>query len=149
MLIFGADREIAAWVGEQLGICDFGPSSAIGVARGNKIVAGAVFNNFRWPNIEVTFAATSPRWATRQTFRAILRYPFIQLDCRRLTAVTEATNQPARAFLCRFGFREEGLHPDALPTGDAVTHGLLRRDCRWLAEDNSHRKERTIPPAAA
>jgi len=148
MLIFGADREIAAWVGEQLGIRDFGVSSAIGVARGSKIVAGAVFSNFRWPNIEITFAATTPKWATRQVCGAIMRYPFIQLDCRRVTAVTEATNQPARAFLCRFGFREEGIHPDALPSGDAVTYGLLRRECRWIAEEEIG-KIRTIAAAAA
>jgi RimJ/RimL family protein N-acetyltransferase len=46
-----------------------------------------------------------------------------------------ATNQPARAFLCRLGFREEGYHPDALPLGDAVTYGLLRKDAaRWLED---------------
>jgi RimJ/RimL family protein N-acetyltransferase len=46
-----------------------------------------------------------------------------------------ATNQPARAFLCRLGFKQEGIHPDALPDGDAVTYGLLRKDAaRWLED---------------
>jgi RimJ/RimL family protein N-acetyltransferase len=144
MLIFGSDELIARWVGKQLGIKDFGPSKAIGVVREGKIIGGAVFNNFHWPSIEVTFASTTPGWASRSHFRGILAYPFVQLDCRRLAAVTEATNQPTRAFLCRFGFVQEGFHPDALPSGAAISYGLYRKDCRWLkAEESNDRQERT------
>lgn len=133
MLIFGHDREIAQWCGDQLGIKDFGPCSAIGVARDGKIVAGAVFHQFRFPNIEITFATTTPRWATRETIAAIMAYPFVQLKCRRLTAITEALNQPARAFLSRFGFTQEGYHPHTFAADDAVTYGLLREDAeKWL-----------------
>lgn len=136
MLVFGHDREIAEWVSRRLKFVDFGPSVAIGIVRHDHLVGGCVFHNWRHPNIEVSFAATSPTWATRQTFRALLNYPFRQVQCRRLTATTEVTNQPARAFLCRFGFHEEGYHPEALPGGvDAVTYGLLARNCRWLAEE--------------
>jgi RimJ/RimL family protein N-acetyltransferase len=65
---------------------------------------------------------------------AILRYPFVQLRCARVTAVTQSQNARARGFLCRLGFRQEGVHPDALPSGDAVSYGLLARDAtRWIA----------------
>ena len=98
-------------------------------------MAGCVFSQFRPPNIEISFATTTPKWATKQVIRDILRYPFLQLGCKRVSCITEATNQHARAFLCRLGFHEEGVHPDALETGDAITFGLLRRDAaRWLAE---------------
>lgn len=136
MLLFGADQQIAAWVGGQVGIRDFGPASAIGVVRDGSVVAGAVFNNFVWPSIEITFASTTPRWATRDTIRAILTYPFVQLNCRRLTAITKATNQPTRAFLCRLGFEIEGFHPCFFPDADAISFGLLRRNCRWISEEN-------------
>jgi RimJ/RimL family protein N-acetyltransferase len=136
LLVFGYDKELAQWAGARLGVPDFGLSVAIGVARNSEIVAVALFNNYRHPNIEITFVTSTPRWATRQTIAVILRYPFKQLGCKRLTAVTEATNQPARAFLCRLGFTQEGYHPDALPTGDAVTYGLLAKDAaRWVAEE--------------
>lgn len=134
MIVLGADEAVSRWVGVQLGIEDFGPLAGIGVARSGKLVAGAVFHNFNWPNIEVSFASTTPAWCTRQTIRSILNYPFIQLDCRRLTAITKATNQPARAFLCRLGFEIEGFHPDTYPDGDAISLGLLRRKCRWIAQ---------------
>lgn len=138
MLLFGRDRELSLWAGDRIGIKDFGPCAAIGVAHRGSIVAAAIYNNYRPPNIEVTFVTSSPRWASPGAIRAILAYPFKQLGCKRITAVTEASNQPARAFLCRLGFRQEGIHPDALPTGDAVTYGLLRKDAaRWIAEESS------------
>jgi RimJ/RimL family protein N-acetyltransferase len=145
MLIYGWDRELARWAGEQLGISDFGPCVAIGVAHNGKIVAAAVYNQYRHPNIQVTFVTTSPRWASPGAVRGIIGYPFNQLKCRRITAITEATNQPARAFLCRLGFRAEGYHPDALPSGDSVTYGLLYCDAiRWITESLYDREPRDI-----
>jgi RimJ/RimL family protein N-acetyltransferase len=147
VILLGADSKIAAWVGSELGIQDFGPMAAIGVTRADKLVAGAVFHNFNWPNIEVSFASTTPRWCTHQTIRGILNYPFVQLDCRRLTAITKATNQPARAFLCRLGFEIEGFHPDLYPDGDALSLGLLRRKCRWIAEEFREERPHTADPS--
>lgn len=136
MLLYNHDRELARWAGERLGIRDWGPCRCIGVIRHGALVAVAVFHQYRHPTIEISFVTAHKRWATPATVRGILRYPFIQLGCKRITAITEATNQPTRAFLCRLGFREEGYHVDAFDTGDAVTYGLLRRDAaRWLAEE--------------
>lgn len=147
MLLFNYDREIKSWVGDQVGVKDFGPSTTIGVVRDGHVVAGAVFNNFSWPSIEITFASTTPRWATKDAVRSILAYPFVQLNCRRLTAITKATNQPARAFLCRLGFEIEGFHPYFFADGDAISFGLLRCNCRWIAEE--HREISPHPTASA
>ena len=136
MLIYGHDRELALWVGQRLGLD--GPvrgvdPTAIGVARGGEIMAVALFSNFQPPTIEVTFVTSTPRWASREMIRGILRYPFVQLGCKRVTAVTEACNKPSRAFLERLGFWQEGVHPDAFPSGDGISYGLLRKDAeRWL-----------------
>ena len=133
MIVYGYDQVFARWAGERLGVNDWGLCKTMAVYRRGELAAIAVFNQYRHPNIEISFVTYTPRWATREAVSAILRYPFIQIGCKRVTATTEATNQPARAFLCRLGFREEGFHPDALPTGDAVTYGLLARDAaRWL-----------------
>ena len=136
MIVYGYDKAIARWAGDRLGIADWGPCTTIAVLRHGEMVAAAVYNNFRHPNIEVSIASTTPLWATKAAISAMMRYPFVQLGCKRLTATTEATNQRARAFLCRLGFVMEGHHPDALPSGDSVTFGLLRKNAsRWLAED--------------
>ena len=133
MLLFDHDRALTRWAGARLGIDDFRPCTTIGVAHQGEIVAAAIYNNYRPPNIEITFVTSSPRWASRGAIRAIMRYPFVQLGCKRLTAVTPARNAGARAFLRRLGFRQEGIHPDALPDGDAVSYGLLAKDAaRWI-----------------
>jgi RimJ/RimL family protein N-acetyltransferase len=70
-----------------------------------------------------------------------MRYPFIQLGCNRITAITKAKNQPARAFLCRLGFHLEGVHPGVFLDDDAISYGLLRSDAsRWLAEEEIGKK---------
>lgn len=136
MMLYGFDQAVARWAGERLRVADWGPCRAIGIVRGGDLVAGVVYSQYRHPNIEVSIATSARSWATPGAIRAIMRYPFVQLGCKRLTATTEATNQRARAFLCRLGFRQEGLHPDALPTGDAVTYGLLARDAaRWIGAE--------------
>lgn len=144
-LLFPANEEekntLVKWAIQQLGIKDYGLCQAIGVYHGSKIVAVAIYSEYRSPNIEITFVTSSPRWASPNAVRGILKYPFLQLGCKRITAITEATNQPARAFLCRLGFKLEGIHPDALPTGTAITYGLLRKDAaRWIGEKYSEQR---------
>lgn len=140
MLLYGHDRELSLWVGERLGInrpIKSVDPTAIGVVRSGRIVAAALFTNYQPPTIEITFVTTTPRWASREMIRGILAYPFVQLECKRITAVTEACNIPARSFLERLGFRQEGIHPDAFPSGEGISYGLLRADAaRWL-EDRS------------
>lgn len=138
MIIYHQDQALKRWAGEILGVSDFGPSRTIGVWRQGRIVAVVVYHQFRYPSIEASIASIDPRWASRSVIREILRYPFVTLGCKRITAITEATNQRARAFLCRLGFHEEGIHPDTFETGDAVSYGLLRKDAaRWLAEEDT------------
>ncbi len=134
MLVIGHDEAVTRWVGARLRIEDFGPSRAIGVMRGSEMMAGAVFHNWqpRHRSIEISFASATPRWATRDAIRGIMAYAFVQLGCNRLTAISEAGNRSARAFMLRLGFTIEGFHPEALATGDAISFGMLRRDCKWL-----------------
>lgn len=147
MILYGPQPYLLDWAARRLGM-DWGPAKAIGVVRRHEVVAVVVYNQWRHPNIEASIASETPLWASREALRAILAYPFIQLHCKRVTATTEATNQRARAFLCRLGFREEGVHPDALPSGTAITYGLIARDAaRWLkAEEYEQRRQSTSTP---
>src|SRR6266481_1044988 len=98
MLIFGHDQELACWVGDRVGIESFGSCVAIGVAHGGEIVAAAVYNQYSHPNIHITFATSSPRWASPGAVKAIFRYPFVQLKCKRITALTGSRNDAAKKF---------------------------------------------------
>lgn len=147
--MYGADREVAEWVCRRIGgvvpsVEAMMPCTAIGVVRGARFVAGIVYNNYRWPDIQVTVAADSKRWCTREVMRVIHWYPFVQLDCRRVTCITEAGNLPTQAFLEHFGFKREGIHPHLFPNGaTGVSLGLYRDGCRWLEESHGQIDART------
>jgi RimJ/RimL family protein N-acetyltransferase len=139
-LLVGANEFVKRWVGKRVGISEFGPSVALGVMRGDELIAGVVYNNYRETNIEATIASSTPKWCTRGVLRGIFWYPFCQLNMGRLTAITESTNQPVRAFLCHLGFREEGTMRRAFRAGaDAVIYGMLREECRWLDRERNVR----------
>lgn len=137
MILYGHNQAMLEWLSDRLLMDMVGPDrKAVGVLREGELVAVVAWSNFVWPDIHVHMASTTPRWCTRSHVREILHYPFRQLQCKRVTALTEITNQRARAFLCHLGFRQEGIHPDACPNGDVVSLGLLARDAaRWLAEE--------------
>ena len=64
----------------------------------------------------------------------IYDYPFDQLGCGRLTAVTPRRARAARRFLDAFGFKREGLVRQGFGDDDAVISGLLKREweaSRW------------------
>jgi RimJ/RimL family protein N-acetyltransferase len=130
--VYGADYEVAHWVGEQLGIKSWGPCSAIGIAEGGRLIAGVVYNNYHWPSIELSIASISPRWASRRTLREIFRYPFVQLGCKRVNAITPLSNTKALKMNERLGLKVECKLKDAVPDGDAALVGLHINDCRWL-----------------
>lgn len=118
--------------------------AALGIVRNGIITAGVVFNQHRpLLNIELTIASVGDkRWCNREVLWWIFAYPFLQLKCKRVTALVDSTNQPVQAFLCRVGFHQEGiLRQGYPPNGDAVIFGMLKDECRWLENGRDvHRK---------
>lgn len=131
-LVFG--QPVVEWVASR--IWHFGSTDkceGIGFASSGHIVAGAVFNNFRGHDVNIAFASDDPRWATRGNIRAVLHYPFEQLECVRITALTAKANKRSRKLLEGMGFVMEGVHPlgmDGKQT--AISYGLLKENCKWL-----------------
>lgn len=139
-LVFDEDEVVAAWVALQLGQSpdeDYGTSRAIGIEDGN-LIAGVIYN-FHRPeqgDIDMTIAAVTPRWATRGNVAALLHYPFIQLDCQRVTALAAAGNTRSRIFLNGIGFKQEGVKRRGYGDDDMIIHGMLREEAmRWLKGD--------------
>jgi len=140
-LVLGRDAEVADWVGRRIPHVGsgeaFGPCAAIGVAaEDGQLQGGVVFSNWQpgCRSIEASFASETPRWLTRRIIGAILAYPFDQLDCQRITAVTPRRAKAARRFLDAFGFKREGLVRKGFGDDDAVVSGMLRREweaSRW------------------
>ena len=132
-LLFGHDAAVGEWVASRIphvgSSANLGPFVAIGVCS-DKLEAGVVFHNYvqSYGNIEVTCAADSSRWLTSRLATGIMHYPFYQLGCQRVTALTPRKARPARQFLEKFGFRQEGVVRRGFGSDDMFVYGLLRSE---------------------
>lgn len=152
-LVFGHDKEIAEFVRRrtpQLDHNGFGDCTTIGVIRHGKLIGGVVYNTYRPQigDVMVHFAFDSPMWATREVLASVCHYPFVQLGCQRVSAIVRRKNKRSRLFVEKaIGFRLEGTVRKGFGDDDAMIYGVLRRECRWLEENNG--QIRTVSPAAA
>lgn len=144
-LLFGHDAEVAHWVTERIPHAAvripyfplgqvFGPSVALGVMdEQGTLLAGVVYHAHDpfVRSIEVSCASDSARWANREVFRSLLRYPFGQLQCQRITAATPRSATSTRQFLEGLGFKREGSLRRAFGDDNAIIYGLLAEE--WAA----------------
>jgi RimJ/RimL family protein N-acetyltransferase len=62
-------------------------------------------------------------------------YPFLQLNCRRITGLVRADNFVAQKFDEHLGFRREGLLREACDDGtDMILYGMLKNECRFIGD---------------
>ena len=134
-VLYGADAAVAAYVAARIPHAGegFGACAALGVVRGGALLGGIVYHNWRGRDIEVSAAFDRADWARPAVLRCLFAYPFEQLGCARMTAVTGQRNDRARRFLSGIGFVREGVARRALADDeDAIIFGLLRAECRFL-----------------
>lgn len=96
------------------------------------ILGVVVYTRFSLSNCEMSVAAASPRFLTRRALKAFFGYPFNQLGCLRVTAVTSSDNSHAYHFLRRLGFSVEGCLRQWFGKTDGLALGLLKKECKWL-----------------
>lgn len=117
---------LLAWLIKKLGGGIGGNPQCIAVMNEKKLVGVVAFFNFRWPNIECAFYCEDYRWAlNRDGIAELFRYPFVQLKCKRVTALCDKKNYRARKMVQRMGFVEEGKLRKAGEKGDILLYGLL------------------------
>lgn len=106
---------------------------ALGLERDGELQAVVVYNLYSGADIAMHVAAVpGGRWMTRSFLRAVFRYPFVQLGCRRVTGYVPASNAVALRFDLHLGFQPEGRMREALENGeDVIVLGMLERECRW------------------
>lgn len=115
-LLFGFDAEIARWVGERIphvGPDGFGDCRAIGVANGDKLIAGVVYHQHQpdYQHIQLSMAAVSPMWATREVIAGLLHYPFVQLNVWVLYTLTPEKNTAALKVNEHIGLKHKTIIP--------------------------------------
>ncbi len=102
--------------------------------QNGSILGVVVFSRFTTGNCEVTVAARTSHFLTKRFLLASCAYPFIQLGCRRVTAIIAAGNERSLSLAQQLGFKEEGELVDWFPSGNAKILGLLRKNCKWLKD---------------
>ena len=134
-LVCDRQAELLTWAKDRMPLLNIeGSAAGIGVEEKGLLLAVAVFDRYRGHDIEISFAADSPRWARRGVIRGIFHYPFVQLGCVRLTTITAENNTRARRLDEGLGFVLEGIHPNGLAPGvTAVSYGMQRSECKWLS----------------
>ncbi|MCV6826002.1 MULTISPECIES: GNAT family N-acetyltransferase [Halocynthiibacter] len=137
-VMFGADRIVGEWVAERIPTFVHTPESkALGVIKGDKLVAGVVYERFNGVHMEVSIAAdTGSPWADRETLRTLFHYPFIQLGCAVISVIVPASNLQSLNLATKLGFHPEAYIKFAAHDGSAlVVLKMFRETCKWIDYD--------------
>lgn len=142
ILLYQNQQILREWASLQL----FGYDDAfdektvcVGVGLDHKIIACVIYNNMQVDNnripytMEMSIASIDKRWCNRHNLRAFFNVPFTQYKLRRVSTRCSANEEGIIMFNKRLGFKPEGYHKAAFPDGsDAVSFGMLKKDCRWI-----------------
>jgi RimJ/RimL family protein N-acetyltransferase len=130
---------LAAWAAERIphvGAAGFGPCWAVGVVRQGELAAAVVYHDWQAEagTVQLSCAAASPRWATRQVVGAILGAAFLGklgAPVRKVWTATPHTNERAVRFNNGIGFKREAvLRQHYAPGVHAVICSILAPEWR-------------------
>ncbi|AVA22466.1 GNAT family protein [Rhizobium sp. NXC24] len=125
MIVSEPRQDIAAWVGQRIGVEFRPPYTTIAEVRGGKIIAGYVFNVWTEHDVEVSLAADR---LSRALIKSAFAYVVENLGCRRATFRTRADNVNAQRCLERLGGHLEGRQRAYFGDCDGLLYGILRED---------------------
>lgn len=126
-LIFGHSEKLATWAAHQIpqmrGNPSFGPCQTIGIASGSdehaQLYGVVVFHDYlpHLRTIQISNAARTPKWLTKGVIRAVLYYPFMQLNCYRVWGAIPHTNTRAIRLNKGLGLKVDGTLRHAFGPG--------------------------------
>lgn len=133
-LIQDQPDEVGTWVRHRTGgLWHEGAGTAIGFTFNGRLSAGAVYSNYNGSNVYIEFAVEDHRVFNRASLWAAFSYPFLQLECRRITALVDCGNFRSLALCEHLGFAYEATLADAAPNGDhQIVLRMLKSECRWI-----------------
>lgn len=112
----GMTDALAAWAAARIphvGVAGFGPCWAIGVTRGEALAAVVVFHDWQAAHgtVQLSCAAETPRWASREVVAEILGLAFNGMwwRLRKVWTATPSTNERALRFNRGIGMKQEAI----------------------------------------
>lgn len=117
---FTQKEEFLSWASRKLRIDKeyFGNCSTITITHREKILAVAIYSSFNGINCEVSVAADSKWWLRENILEVLFKYPFEQLQCKRITLLIRETNKSVVNLVKKIGFEQEGRLKMFYPDGD-------------------------------
>ena len=107
---------------------------ALGLERDGRLVAGVLYDGWNGVNMWMHSAIEPGAYLGRAFPWYVFHYPFIELGCKRLTGLVEASNAEALRFNSRLGFKIEArLLGAASDDGDTLIMVMTPENCRWLS----------------
>lgn len=117
-----------AWLESRLG-ATLAPDAVFIANTSPYGVAG--FERWTGDDVEVHYSGERG-FLSRRFLRALARYAFDQLGCRRITGRIPVFRPEAVKLGLRLGFRHEGTLRCAFDGADILILGMLKEECRWL-----------------
>jgi RimJ/RimL family protein N-acetyltransferase len=110
----------------------------IGLVKDGEIIAGVLYDDYNGSNVWMHVAAKPGKtWLNRMFLRACFSYPFIQLNCKRVSGWVEVSNADARRFDEHLGFTPEAvLASAARDGGDVIIYRMFKDECRFIPQAN-------------
>lgn len=108
----------------------------IGLVKDGEIIAGVLYDDYNGSNIWMHVAAKEGRtWLNRTFLRACFAYPFLQLNCKRVSGWVEVCNADARRFDEHLGFQPEAILSSAgRDGGDVIIYRMFKDECRFIPQ---------------
>lgn len=135
-LVYDQKERIGAWVANMVGQgASWGDFYAIGVVRGDDIIAGVVINNYNGANATCHIAIAQQTKAIVPLFQAVCDYAFRHCGLKRLTGMVPTNEPHIIAFDKHLGFEEEFVMKDGAPGADMQVLVMRPDNCRWLRKE--------------
>lgn len=123
--------EIGNWVAQKIDGGYFAEqSSAIGLQKDAKTIAGVIYENWNKRTVFCHIAVEGR--LTKSYLKAIFNYPFNVLNVEKIIVPVVKDNQKSIKLVQNMGFAEEARIKDGSPLGDIIFMTLARKDCRFL-----------------
>lgn len=135
-LMFGETALFHKWIFDNFGIDTAMPCEIIGILDDSKIIGAVSYFNYYKHNIEMSIYTQDKRWCTRRNLHTFFAYPFLQLNCLRVTAQVAKMNKASRRLVESCGFKYEGNIRKGQASGDdTIIYGMFQHECRFLRNE--------------
>ena len=127
--------EIGYWVAERVQGKYFAEgSSAIGLQKDGKTIAGVIYENWNQASIMCHIAVEGRM--TKGYLKAIFAYPFEICKVKKIIVPVTSDNVKSLKFVAKMGFVEEARIKDGAPNGDIIFLTLAQEKCRFIGVKN-------------